>query len=267
MNSPFKHHPKTQFQKFLDIMALLPNIIGDGYSMLQRPIETLTVDPSALFIGVLELTERCWSLDAKLQVFYKDMERDNLGPLHWPELAAGLVSTEDETNLGKVFPVAFQFQNLRLAHLCMLYWASSAILWSGMSFTYRLIAGFQAMAMAASTSISVDAASSSNNIINNPLQDFDITRLPPLEHRANVASLARNICQSLEYCLSTGQHGLGKTMSALPIKVAIETFHDADGCERELAWATKAMEIISGDGARIMGHLGIKWTDHAFLPG
>jgi hypothetical protein len=56
------------------------------------------------------------------------------------------------------------------------------------------------------------------------------------------------------------------TAAVFPLKVAIETFHDAEGCERELAWALANMAKIGG-GVQIMNHLGVKMTDHSYLPG
>jgi hypothetical protein len=262
---PWKSHEKTQYHKFLDTMALLPQVIADGYGifgMMQRAAKTQTLDPSALLVKILELIDRCWKLDAKLQAFYVELEQENLGHLHWPELSAGIITTADESELGKVFPVAFQFLNIKMAQICMLYWASSAILWSGMVFMYKLIAGFQAQA--ALLQPPEDADSPDNENGTPPI--FSISQLPPLEHRVDIAPLAKNICQSVEYVQHEDQ-GLWKTRAVVPLKVAIETFHDAPGCERELEWGLAAMESITGGGVRILGHLGTKLTDHAFLPG
>jgi hypothetical protein len=263
---PWKSHEKTQYDKFLDTMALLPQVIADGYSIvdtMQRAAETQTLDPSTLFVKILELVDRCWKLDAKFRAFYVELEKENLGHLYWPELSAGIITIADESGLGKVFPVAFQFLNIQMTHICMLYWASSAILWTGMVFIYKLIAGFQAQAALIQPPEDPDKPDNENG--RPPI--FSINQLPPLEHRVDVASLAKNICQSVEYSVQHEERAIWKTRAVAPLKVAIETFHDTPGCERELEWGLAAMESITGGGVRILGHLGGKLTDHGFLPG
>jgi hypothetical protein len=91
--------------------------------------------------------------------------------------------------------------------------------------------------------------------------------LPPLEHRTDVSSLAKNICQSVEYTFEDGLNGIGPTICVFPMKVAIETLHDAPDCARELEWAEAAMDRICGSGLRLIKNIGMPLTDHAFLPG
>jgi ABC-type antimicrobial peptide transport system ATPase subunit len=94
---------------------------------------------------------------------------------------------------------------------------------------------------------------------------FDITQLPPLGHRKDVATMAKNICQSVEYCLEPEHRGLGAKVITFPLKVAIETLHEAH-CERELQWAKAIMEKLDRMGVRIMRHFPVPLTDHNFLP-
>jgi hypothetical protein len=258
---PWKTHKKTQYHKLLDTMTSLPDVIADGYevfAVLQGAAETQTLDVEALLVRILEIIDRCWKLDARFRAFYADLERENLGPLYWPELSAGMITTADETELGKIFPVSFQFLNIGMAHMCMLYWTSSAILWSGMAYMYKVIAGFQALQP-------LQEGSPSNNDATSP--GFGMAHLPPLGHRIDVASVAKNICQSVEYSLQFDDQSPWKTRAVFPIKVAIETLHDAPGCERELDWSIAAMEKMTSGGVQILSHVGVKWTDHAFLPG
>jgi hypothetical protein len=128
--------------------------------------------------------------------------------------------------------------------------ATNCILWSGMAYTYHLLHGLTA----ATSGIEKDDG------------QFEFTQLPPLEHRKDVASMARNICQAVEYCLGPEHQGLGARAITFPLKVAIETLHDAH-CERELRWAEAAMSRLGQTGVRIMKHLPVLMTDHAFLPG
>jgi hypothetical protein len=124
-----------------------------------------------------------------------------------------------------------------------------------MAFSYQLLLSIHtALSMKNST------ASGENT------SQFDITQLPPLEYRKDIAAMAKNVCQSIEYCLSDEHRGLGARAAVFPLKVAIETLHDAH-CERELFWAQAAMAKLEQTGVRIMKHLPISLADHAFLPG
>jgi hypothetical protein len=223
-------------------MSSLPSIIADGYELLAPQVETGFSDPTAALLGIFGLLDRCWKLDARFRAFYAALEQKSLGPIYWPELPKQDELDTEDPDLGRVFPVAFHFPNLEMAHLCIMYWASSAILWSGMAFSYKILEQFKL--------------------------DAQLAQFPRLEHRRDVASLARNICQSVEYLMLTEYKVHGKTAAVFPLKVAIETLNDASGCERELKWALNAMGRISGiGGVKLMNHIGVALTDHAFLPG
>lgn len=234
---PFKGHVKSPFHRFLDIMATLPNLIAEGYRLIIPYLTAQAIDHQVTLVGLFELLKHCWELDSELQTFYTELEQTNLGPIYWPNLSG----VTDEDGEETVFPVSFHFPNLQMAHLSILYWSASSILWSGMGYSYSLLASFQV--------------------------DPSLISLPALEHRRDVAVLARNICRSLEYMSREEHRALGITAMVFPLKVAIETFNDAADCERELAWATAAMAKIGGGAVKIMNHLGVAMTDHAFLPG
>jgi hypothetical protein len=246
-------------------MAIVSSIVADGYRMLQGPIEgTQTVDPTVMLMTILGLVNRCWKVDSQLRNLYADLERDTLSPLYWPELSSTEIeSLDDDPKFGKVFPVSFKFSNIRTAHICMLYWAITAILWSGMAYVYRLLAAVDAM----NSLTTADHFTHDDTAAEKTGSQFDITQLPPLEHRTDVASLARSICQSIEYCLDSDQPDMAARAAVFPLKVAIESLHNAPGCERELVWAQAAMTRINESGVRLMNHLPVPMTDRSFLPG
>jgi hypothetical protein len=219
-------------------MATLPNLIAEGYRLIEPLVTGQPVDPQVTILGVFALLKSCWEMDKELEAFYTVLTKTNLGPIYWPNLS-GVTDEEDEE--GKVFPVSFRFPNLHMAHLCILYWSASSVLWSGMGYAYTILASFKV--------------------------DVSLLGLPPLEHREDVAVPARNICQSLEYLMTDEHRGMGTSAAVFPLKVAIEAFNDSAECERELAWATATMVKIAGGSVRLMNHLGVPMTDHAYLPG
>lgn len=253
MHFPFKGRSKPRIQQLLDIAATMTDIISTGYRMLDGLEEgTVTIDPSVLLLPVLGLINRCWNVDVQLQNFYQTLEEETSGPVYWPELSAGLEGIDDSEELGKVFDVAFKYSDIQTARVCLFFWAISAMLWSGMAFVYRILPGIQAV------------YSIRNGI--SPSKTSAQFELPPLGHRTDTATLARNICKTIEFCSGDKYQGVGAGAVVFPLKVAIETLHDIPGCERELLWAQAAMVRISLGGLRMMSHLPVPMTDHAFLP-
>jgi hypothetical protein len=152
-----------------------------------------------MLLTILGLIDRCWKVDLQLQHFYQTLGEEASGPIYWPELSTEIEGVDSE-ELRKVFPVAFKYLNMRAAHVCMFFWVTSAILWSGMAYICKLL-----------LSLSIQAA---NSIMTDALPDgapaqFNIAQLPAFGHRTDVAMLARNVCQSIEFCLSGEFRGFG----------------------------------------------------------
>ena len=264
-------------------MAELADVIGAGYRLFEDPTQAL--EPAKFVLAILDIIDRCWKMDAKLRRFFENLERETDGPIYWPNLSTSNDNSTDDPKLGKVFPVAFHFSNIRMAHMCMLYWADCSILWVGMGYLYKVLAGY----LAAQGSQNLKKLWSSMGYLYKKLAGFlgakgsqnseaersdlnhatglDMTQLPPLGHREDTVCLARNICQCMEFMLQDSSGTMGPISSVFALKVAIETFNDSPGCDRELQWALDIMDQITGQGLRVLAHLPIKMTEHAFLPG
>jgi hypothetical protein len=223
--------------------------VAKGYGLLSSPGSAK--NPLALLPQILSLVNDCWKLDTRLNAFYKRLERSITGPVYWARLSNGfniapVLVQEAKAGEGSVFPVAFQFDNVELARTCTTYWATLTILYSGLKYVYSLLSPVVAF-------LPLIAPGSS---------------LPPLEHRSDTTSLAKNICQSIEY-ISGGSPEGAAMLVVFPLKVAIETLADAaasgEGCERELEWAKSVMGRI-GMGARIVNNLNMPVEQHAFVP-
>jgi hypothetical protein len=116
---PFKERPKCVFHRPLDVAAIVPDIIADGYRMLKGPLEgTATFDPTVILLTTLGLIDRCWKVDLQLQNLYQTLEGEAVGPVYWPELSTEIEGIDIE-ELVKVFPVAFKFSDMRTAHVCI----------------------------------------------------------------------------------------------------------------------------------------------------
>ncbi|KAH7391597.1 hypothetical protein BKA64DRAFT_678013 [Cadophora sp. MPI-SDFR-AT-0126] len=249
---PWKGHQKHISQQLLDLMAQAAGLIETAYQTIGNP--ELQSRPDILLVTILGIVNQGWKLDIMLRAFYRRFERTTAGPLFWPRLSSEPFDVEQEYESESIFPVAFQFPSMTVAHTCMVYWATCCILWSGLKVLYSLLAVFKAQMEAYSCPGETPPAS------------LDLNDLPPLEHGVDPTVLAKNICQSVEYCMQAGP--MTPASAVFPLKVAIETLSADPTAEKEVAWAEDAMERIrSGTGVRIIGHSGCKLTDRAFIPG
>jgi hypothetical protein len=211
-------------------------------------------NPLSLLPFIISLIQRAWKLDTRLQAFYKRFEAQHPGPLYWARLSNGFNRSIQGEGGEAVFPVAFQFESMGAARTCTVYWATLAMHWSGMRFIYSLLGSLAPL----------PCLPTPDTLFPSP-----ITGLPPLGHRADPTTVAKNICQSVEYMVQQSPE-VGAMIAVFPLKVAIETLSDAKdiGCERELEWAKGVLERISGSGVRILECLkGEEVEKHSFIPG
>jgi hypothetical protein len=228
----------------------MASALATGYGLLAAP--GALDNPLALLPQILALVQDCWKLDTRLNAFYKRLARSTSGPVYWARLSNGfnqsILTGETGNEIGEgskgvIFPVAYQFQDPEMARTVAVYWASLTILYSGMKFIYNLLAP----------------------II--PFLPFLApgSSLPALEHRTDTVTLAKNICQSIEFIVSNNSGSLAMLV-VFPLKTAIEALADpADGCERELEWAKGVMTRIAM-GVKILDNLGVATEKHAYIP-
>jgi hypothetical protein len=221
MELPWKGLSKTLHDQIIDVLAGIAKIVGQAFEMASlESAKPLSIMP--------EIVDCCWKMDAKLQQLFEELQRRNLGPLYWSKFSIQ-TNPVDDLELGKVFPVAFHFPNLRIAHTCMLYWTASMLLWSILSPVYQALGAVQ----------------------------FDMSRLPVLQQHLDVAALSRNICQSLEYCLQDEMRGLGSAITIIPLHVVIRILRDYPSCSRELSWSQAMSQKVAEKGIRVLKHIPI----------
>jgi hypothetical protein len=231
--------PKMVSDKLVDAFA-------EGVNIMAQAEQLASLKGTELITSVLTIISRCWEVDAKMQEIYRELETSTLGPLYWPEFST-LDNPADDSELGKVFPVAFHFLNLRMAGTCILYWALCIILWSGLTSLYSIIAkaGLENGSIATATS----EDDSSDGL--SP-ETFDIKQLPPLQHRADITELIWNICQSFEFCMQDEMRSMGPSTILFPLQIALGHLKARPQNPRELSWAAAALEMIYERGFRIL---------------
>ncbi|KAG9234937.1 hypothetical protein BJ875DRAFT_287963 [Amylocarpus encephaloides] len=267
---PFEAFDKPLSGELLDLVASITTIVERGYRLLGPANDnSRLVDPTTAILASRKLFDNTWMLDSQLHDFFLRFKDSSTGPLYWEHTPknglCGIILPEFES----VFPIRFQFPDLQTAHTCMLYWATVSIVWAGMKFVHRVLPWLEIR--------------QTENRDHAPFLIFeylmtlpsDFRSKPPstqhcypsLNNRYDVTAPARNICQSMDFCMQKSMAGVGYTALFFPLKVAIETFSDAPGCERELAWAEEMMERIAKGGLRILDHLGTPMVKHYFMPG
>lgn len=219
MELPWKGLTKSLHDQIIDVLADIAKLVGQSYEIANL----VSTKPLSIIPAIVE---RCWMMDAKLRRLYNNLESSNLGPLYWSKFSIQ-DNPIDDPELGKVFPIAFHFPNLRVAHTCMLYWTASMLIWTMLSSSYRVLDAMQ----------------------------FDRSRLPVLEDKFDAVSLARNICQSLEYCFQDEMNGLGPTIAMIPLHVVIKILKDYPTCSRELSWSKAVAQNVAKKGIRISKYI------------
>ena len=141
-----------------------------------------------------------------------------------------------------------------MAYTVMFYWATALILWSGLCQLYQAIYKLDLSCREIDCfCFTCDQKTlHADGNTDSYLHKFDLSKLPSLDHRANFPLLARNICQSVEYCMQESMGQFGAFSAAAPLAIALENLKNIPGCSREGAWARAAMAKIVGRGLRLL---------------
>lgn len=189
--------------------------------------------------ALFDVLDRCWKLDASLQKFHEDLHNSSEGPLYWNRLST-LELLPEEADAEKVFPVAFHFNDLSSAFTTNIYWMTCILCWRTTMEIYGRVM------RCGHTPIKTEDPS--------PQIPY-IARLRPLEHRKDLVSIAKNICQTVEFCIQEDKRSQGPGALLVPVLMATLTFRYSPGCQRELAWSRAAMKVLADRGWRISTHL------------
>ncbi|KAL2419375.1 hypothetical protein ABEF95_009140 [Exophiala dermatitidis] len=241
---PYENNPKTVFDQVYDFITIATDMHKHGERI---PF----MDPISRYRTGRQMISECWRTDRALASLYHRLIKSHDGPLYWFE-QAGRQTVEDEDNANSnmpLFPVAFHFPNLTIASTVLVFWACEAMLWQGMNQLYRLMGELRRecdkndffksalMVLEAFSGFSADT------------DPFD---LPALEHRVDFAAPARNIFQSVEYCLKEEMRDHGPKSVAAPLRIAMETLRAYPEYRRDVEWAEEAMIKVQQRSLRLL---------------
>ena len=83
--------------------------------------------------------------------------------------------------------------------------------------------------------------------------DLDTTR--DQRNDVDVRTPARNVLQSVEYCLQQNMLGVGPVVAVAPVIMVLETLDYRDDFHTECQWARCILENISSNQVRIVSHV------------
>lgn len=203
--------------------------------MTQLPAIMELLDKTAERPGLVQLLESCLSLNEQLLAWNEKLSHQVHGQLYWivPSVACSPV---DDPVLGRIFPLAFQFPNLGIAQLLLMYWSMLVLL-------YRTIQDIQKRLKKQLTGdTSIQQSSGHQDRYRSEL--FSDHSDPSNEQ---ISLLANNISQSFEYCYHTksGTHGLQSTI--FPRWVAQSFYESQPDKGQELAWCSELGNMTAPD--------------------
>ncbi|GFG26695.1 uncharacterized protein AN5342 [Aspergillus udagawae] len=227
---PWASRPKRMADRIADCLARMPSI-------LQRYDQLSSLHRKEILDSTYGLVEECMRIDQTLEDIYEDLRLQLEGPLYWPVLSPSFKDSGHDQGL---FPVIYEFPDLRTATLLMLYWATKAMLWATLSNLYDVIHlqgvhGIPAPIVEV-TSEKHDPSPSDDE------QTSTERNAPTMGDGQNYLRMARNVCQSLEYCLQEDMSLLGMLAASVPVIITVWAIRYRHNDEAELAWLMGASQ-------------------------
>jgi hypothetical protein len=207
--------PKAPFDRLVDLILETPAVLAWAESLLSiQDVEKRLSSATALL-------QRCWELDAKLCKFFEDLGASSPKSLYWTKPCDG--SDRGPPEHTELFPERFMFQDMKIAETLMLYWSLRAILLSLICRIHRHLTEY--------------GGSSAT--------------LPPVEQAYKFPKMARNVCQSVEFCLEDKTTFRGPMTAIAPLRMAFDTLGTWPGFEREVEWIRTALLRVQTHGMHI----------------
>ncbi|EXJ92948.1 hypothetical protein A1O3_01504 [Capronia epimyces CBS 606.96] len=283
MNVPWQKSRKSSLDRILDLLSSGPVIFQQV-----RQFQHLQERPKELVSVALDILDQCLRLHKELERFYERLAKSHKsrGQLYWPRFSQSQfvsVSAPAVDNLN-VFPVCYEFPDLTTANILMFYWATLTMLNSGISSLHKLLSsltgetGFQKPFLRThrlprrnsdvplssgdedyGTKLSPSHGQSSKSTpepepepVPNMKSSLDLDTDTGTDMDIDPIAPARNVFQSVEYCLHEQMLGLGPAVAVAPIMIVLETLHDRSDFQRERQWAQAVLDYVASRGARIV---------------
>lgn len=229
--SPWKNRTKGADQKLCDIGAELSTILTSADR------SKLTQDNKAFSLERIALLQDCQNLASKLEAWFQQLSEEIPAPHYWPEFS-NIQTSVDEREGRKIFPVSFRFPNIYIAKVMIDYWALSIVLYSTSLLLYR---SFTAPKNSTGPEHPADGRYTQVKAI--PTISGPVPKPIVAQDPGFIKSLADNIAQSMEYCLSRDMGILGPQWALFALRSALQTYQYFPD-SKELQWLQAIHNMI-----------------------
>ncbi|RAL10249.1 Zn(II)2Cys6 transcription factor domain-containing protein [Aspergillus homomorphus CBS 101889] len=224
MNQPWGQTPKTSFTQVVDCLAQAPGI-------LQRVFLLPSLSPNQQAEACFQLIAECWQIDEQLDTIYAAMQDGRSDLLYWP-VASSYPARSTAGHCENLFPFVFHFADFETAATLILLWAVRVLLWSGLCNLYNGMFPDCWMLPA-----------------NKP-----VGPLRALGHRREYISMAKNVCQSVEYLMQDGFLLAGPLSVTPALGIVIDSLRYQPGHAAVVAWLRAALDLVRQKGLGVLEH-------------
>lgn len=234
---------KDYFDQLLDILFEIT-----GFFPQRQRIENMT-DPRSIFRETLATIREGLRIEHVIADWYARFKETVSGPLYYPELSKREYMV-DQSDLGKMFPVAFRFPSFSVAQNLLFYWVALLSLHAHLGWVYgtlsRLLEALELIRVGLPCTCDSEC-----------LRHFTMDDLPALGDRLDwPRTTAYNICQSIEYCLQDHGRGFGP-VAILPVLSMVKGYwvHWPGDWSREIEWVDENFSLLGRERSIIARHL------------
>jgi hypothetical protein len=249
---PYEEQPREEFDQLLDILSLIPDILSQGPSLKK-------LGDRDLYVASLPIIDRICVLVAKLRAFYEHLGTKNAGPLYWPVLSATENPTDDP-ELGMLFPIALYFASLNVARIVVMYWTAMAMLYSLLSKLCNRLRFIPVAGEIEGENLSTQldwwvknslASSSDEGAFDQSRRvKVDLAEFLTLDHEADLLSLVRNVCQSVDYFMQEDLLSMGPALIVGPLLCIYGILENDPAFHRHHQWIMAELSHIRSRGLR-----------------
>ncbi|KKK19519.1 hypothetical protein ARAM_003494 [Aspergillus rambellii] len=218
--------------RIADCLAGIPSI-------LQRYDQLASLSHEENISIAYDLRDECLAMDQSLQEAYEEIRLQSSGPLFWPVFPPTFSSNAPG---GTSFPIVYHFPDLRIANMLMLYWSTKALLWSSISNLCDILESHGVRTTHAPAVVEL-LGDSPDDTCSQISSQPAVQIIAPRYDQENYLIMARNVFQSLEFCLQESIMLTGALVASTPITLATwairnRTHHG----DREVTWISSVQE-------------------------
>ena len=237
----------------VDMLLALPDLLSQANAIQAAS------SPAIKLCLSLRLVRMSLCIEADLGAWYARFADTVTGPLCWAVLSTS-DNAANASELGKLFPVSFQFPAFVVAQPLLLYWLGLFVVHNQLCFAYQILAGLveaEDQSVMECLCEKKDNDDDVHSVISMCPRHFKLQMLPPLGHRIEGSrSLGSKICQSTEYFLQDKMRSMGASLMMMVLIVVRAYWKDEPhDMSRHIMWISDVLAKIRTKGNEIAGFI------------